>query len=60
MKLLCFIGFHKWNIKRVVEYRMEYVTAFFESEVCERCKKHKISPEKLTRGLPKDYIVLNT
>ena len=58
MKTLCFFGLHKWKIKRVLEYRMKYVVAYFDSEVCTRCKRYKISPEKLTRGLPPDYILL--
>jgi hypothetical protein len=59
MRILCFLGLHKWEMQRVVEYPMEYVVAYFDSEVCSRCGKHKIKPEILTKGLPQNYNVLN-
>ena len=56
--ILCSLGLHKWKEQRTIEWKMEYVVAYIEGDVCSRCGKHKCDPAKVTEGLPQNYKVI--
>ena len=56
--ILCALGLHKWKEKRTIEWKMEYVTAYLEGDVCQKCGKHRCDPATDTEGLPQNYKVI--
>ena len=56
--ILCAIGLHKWKEQRTIEWKMEYVVAYLEGDVCSKCGKHRCDPAKVTEGLPQNYKVI--
>ena len=56
--ILCAIGLHKWKEQRTIEWKMEYVVAYLEGDVCSNCGKHRCDPAKVTEGLPQNYKVI--
>lgn len=58
--ILCKIGIHKWEEKRVVEWRREYTTMSLDGDVCAKCGKHRYDPLKMdaVRMIPQKPVIL--
>lgn len=60
MRILCFLGFHKWNMVTVIKHTMAPGFIFYtDSKVCMRCKKHKVPVKDIVKNIKNgDYEIL--
>ena len=52
LDIRCVLGSHKWQSRRVAEWKFETITLFMDSDVCARCGEYRVSLNNLTAGLP--------